>query len=540
MQYFIPAWYRQGGWGESEQVWYRARTVTEFDDTVKQVQLFFRRHVAPFRILLLSHSPNFRHFLHRQGVYHAPYWSCFDAMQGVRSRAMRPFSLYDLTWPEDVSFVYTPFAVLAMRDGAKYAQVEFAEDGNMFRVDLFKDGARVSTNLYDDRGFVSCQVAYKGGEAVRQRFFDEQGVWKFARYVGDGHVVVNPKSAWYLRGSGDDAEQVPYRRQRYERIDDVIAEVLRDRLADTSPADVFTIAMHPRHAQVLDEVLANRPKVLSFFGRRMGEGCLSPAGRRLLDAAACVVADRQDTAATVRGLMGDRHAPLRVITPYETRVEFGVSQHLRVQNVLVAVDALDDDLFDAAVVALARYVRTRNSRARVCLFTRSSRYEARSGLLERVRAALRRAGLDPGMAGEAQGSSENGLSEEDAPAVVFSVQQCVDELRVSRTIREQRVVVDLSPLPDQFLQISAMSMGIPQVTTRETDYVVDGRNGRVLQGASGLADAVDYYLSSVEHFNEAQIASYDLGSRFTADQLVKAWKEVIALGESASAAARTD
>ena len=43
MLYFIPAWYQQDDWKESEEVWYRSRTVTEFDDTVKQIQLFFRK-----------------------------------------------------------------------------------------------------------------------------------------------------------------------------------------------------------------------------------------------------------------------------------------------------------------------------------------------------------------------------------------------------------------------------------------------------------------------------------------------------------------
>lgn len=43
MQYFIPAWYKDNDWKENEQVWYRSRTVTEFDDTVKQIQLFLEK-----------------------------------------------------------------------------------------------------------------------------------------------------------------------------------------------------------------------------------------------------------------------------------------------------------------------------------------------------------------------------------------------------------------------------------------------------------------------------------------------------------------
>lgn len=523
---------------ENEQAWYRARTVTEFDDTVKQVQLFFRRHVAPFQIVLLGFSPNFRHFLHRQGVYHAPYWSCFDAMQGISSRSMRTFSFHDLAWPDEVEFVYSPFAVLAMRGGEKFAQVEFAEDGNMFLVDMFQGGQRVCTNLYDDRGFVSCQVSYKDGAPVRRRFFDEGGTWKLAQYLTDGHVVINPASAWFLHGNGGSAERVPYQRQRYDRLDDVIEEVFADFLRDTSGDDVFTIAMDPRHSEVLDHALAGRPKVLSFFGRRMGERGLTPAGRRLLSSAACVVADKEATAFDVCELMGSSTVPVRVITPYEARVEFGVSLHLHVQNVLVAVDSLSPELFDATIVSLANYVITRNHLARVCLFTRSAHYDQRIALLRQAQGALQRAGLDPEMASDGQGVSENQLPEGDATPVVFSVSQCVDELHVSRTIREQRVVVDLSPLPDQFLQISAMSTGIPQIAMCGTEYLEDGKNGRVIGDVSQLADAVDFYLGSVENFNEAQIASYELGGRFTSAELVKAWKEVIRIGQHSGAAAR--
>ncbi len=539
MQYFVPSWYRQDGWSENERLWYRSKDVTEFDDTVKQVQLFFRRHVAPFQIVLLGYAPNFRHFLHRQGVYHAPWWSCFDAIQAVRSRAMMPFSFRDLAWPKDVEFLYTPFAVVAMLAGEKYAQVEFAEDGNMFRVDLFRDDALVARNLYDDRGFVSCQVDYQDGVPVRRRLFDEDGTWRLAESLSDGHVVVNPKVAWYLHAGVGGTRRVPYRRERYESVDDVIEEVLEDYLADAAPDDVFTVAMHPRHSAVLSRALRGRTTVLSFFDRRMGDG-LTEAGRALLASCSCVVADKEATASRVRAQAGTIAAPIRVITPYETRVEVGDSLHLRVQNVLVAVDALDDVLFDAVAVCLAEYVAEKNGLARVCLFTRSSRYDVAADLLSRVRAALGRAGLDPAMAEPSEGRSENELPEEDGthPPCVFSVRQCVDELHVSRTMREQRVVVDLSPRPDQFLQISAMSMGVPQVTAHSTEYVVDGRNGRVLHDVRELADAVDFYLGSMEHFNEAQIASYEIGGKFSAQELVRAWKEVIGIGGHQGAPAR--
>ena len=105
MLYFIPAWYQQNQWCENEQRWTVRRMHTEFDDTVKQIQLFHRNKAYPYQIMLLSFAPNFRHFLHRQGMYRAPYWSCFDAMQEVRRKKAVVLSFHNLKWPEGIEFV---------------------------------------------------------------------------------------------------------------------------------------------------------------------------------------------------------------------------------------------------------------------------------------------------------------------------------------------------------------------------------------------------------------------------------------------------
>ena len=537
MQYFIPAWYQNGDWKENEQAWYRARTVTEFDDTVKQIQLFFRKHVAPFEILLLGFSPNFRHFLHRQGVYHAPYWSCFDAMQGITEKDIAMFSFHDLSWPEDVEFIYSPFAVIVKRGDEKYAQIEFAEDGNMFRVDMFKHQVRTCSNIYDDRGFISCQIVYRGGVPYREQYFDETGVWKFARFLDDGHVTINPESSWYVVNTDGEFVHVPYKKPRYRKIDEMIAEVMQENLRHISASDGFLIAMHPLHAGVLAETMQHQKTVLSFFGRRLDECGIGEMDKRLIAEADVIVADEQATAHQIRQQLGDDGLAIRVITPYDSRQELGNSLHLQVQNILLAIVQIADADFAELVVRLADYVTQRNHRARICLFTRSSRYNERGRLMQKARNVLRAADRDPDLAREDEGVTESQIDMQGRAQAVFSVAQCVDEMSVSRTLREQRVLVDLQAVPDQFLQISAMSIGLPQITAQETDYIADGQNGIVIHDASELPDAVDYYLSSIAHFNQAQIASYELGNQFTTGQLVQSWKEVIQSIEHQSTAA---
>ena len=128
MLHFIPAWYQQNKWSENEQNWHVRRMRSEFDDTVKQIQLFHRSKVHPFQIMLLSFAPNLRHFLHRQSVYRAPYWSCFDAIQEVKRKKAMVLSFHNLNWPEHIEFVYSPFVAIAMLHGEKYAQIEFGEE----------------------------------------------------------------------------------------------------------------------------------------------------------------------------------------------------------------------------------------------------------------------------------------------------------------------------------------------------------------------------------------------------------------------------
>jgi accessory secretory protein Asp1 len=527
MLYFIPAWYQNGTWKEHEPVWYRPRTVSEFDDTVKQIQLFSRNQTAPFKIIILGFSPNFRHFLHRQGIYHAPYWSCFDAMQGIRTQNMDVFSFHDLTWPEDVEFIYSPFAVIAQRKGQKYAQIEFAEDGNMFRVDMFEKNLITSSNLYDDRGFVSCRVLYRNGAPYLEQFFNEEGIWKFARYLDDGHVLINPESAWFLQDYHGQKQQMPYKQQVYSSIEEMITEVFESCLKENSSEDVFIAAMHPLHTEVLGRALEGRKLILSFFSRRFSEEGNWNTMLQLMRSASYIVADKTSTAKIVTEHADGCKTPVKVITPYDSRVDFGISNRLRVQNILLAVDQISDELFSAIAVSLAQYILSKNKRARVCLFTRSASYNEGGRLLHRVQLALQQAGMNPELAHEDTGRSESMVDENDRAEQIFSVAQCVDEMAVSRTLREQRVVVDVQALPDQFLQISAMSMGIPQITSTESDYAVDGKNCRVVSDVSELLDSLDYYLKNITNWNQAQIASYDIGSRFSTRKLVDAWREVI-------------
>jgi accessory secretory protein Asp1 len=528
MLYFIPAWYQQNEWRENEQSWHVRRMHSEFDDTVKQIQLFHRSKACEYRILLLGCVPNFRHFLHRQSVYHAPYWSCFDAIQEVRRTRVCVMSFHDLNWPRGISFVYTPFVVVAYRRGEKYAQVEFGEDGNPIRIDFYGGGQVKRKNIYDDRGFVSSIIVYEDGEPSCQEYLTEDGQLKMRVFLKDGHVEINPSCPGYrISYEGREWTETFYR-LNYDSLEQVIGEVFAAYIQKTGYRDVFCVAMHPLHLSLTTGILGGKKTILSFFSDRCSLEA-HPEAIALVESANYLIADSQANAQQIARALHRLPLNMMDITPYDTRVDFGISQQLNVQKILIPVDGLGQEHFAEIIRLLAGYLAT-NANARVHLFTRDAAYDRGERLLEQARSILEEAGFDPRMAEQTEGDdrqAENDLEEGTGGEQLFFVEQCVDELSVSKCIREQRVVADLRATPELYLQISCISTGIPQIVRTETPYVEADKNGKVLRDIRMLPQALAFYLEGMANWNEAMVHAYEIGQQFTTARLLEEWKEVI-------------
>lgn len=524
MLYFIPAWYLKDEWKEDEQIWYSRRTKTETDDTVKQIQLFQRNDICEYEILLLSYAPNFRHFLHRQSMFRAPYWSVFDAVQEVRRKKQAMLSFHNLNWPRNIEFVYTPFSIIAMLQGDIYANIEFGEYGNLIQVDLFRDGKITRTNIYDDRGFISCTEVFENGKKAYEQYLTEKGVWKLCRFA-DGHVVVNPRSGQYLIRTPKGENEILFRKSTYESIGEVIEEVLAAWLKTTQEENIFCAAAHGQHLPMLDRLLAERITIYSVFQDRLS--MKEEKSVWALSHGNCIVTDSEDNLELLLKIDGIEKNRKVNIPPYDTRLDPGISQQLSVQNILFPVDHLSLEDLEEAVKYLAAYLEE-NKDARVCLFTRKADFGREDAILKQVSGTLEQNGYPSGWARKVNKNKfEFLLDEEDQIPVLFFVEQCVDELSVNKCVRQQRVFVDLANPPDLFLQISCVGMGIPQILRSVTQYMRPGKNGRVCRDISRLGEDLKYYLENLSNWNTAMIRSFELGKTHTTQYLVEQWEEVI-------------
>ena len=435
-------------------------------------------------------------------------------------------SFHNLNWPRHTEFIYTPFVIIAMLHGVRYAQLEFGEDGNLIQIDMYEDGKLRRTNIYDDRGFISSTILYEDETPFRQDYLMENGVWKLRHYIQDGHVEINPNAPNYLLVYQECEQTLPFLQMSYESLDRIIEEVLTSYLKLVDEEDIFCVAMHERHAALIQEALKGRKTILSFFEDRYDLG-RHPEMLPMVEQADYVIADSQENRRLIQG-QANNLLRIKDITPFDSRVDFGISQQLNVQKILVPVDNLEDEVFAELIRALGTYL-PENKNAQIHLLTRQAEYDRKSRLLSKTRECLKRAGMEEAWAAEQRSGNiaENNLEDEDQVTVRFYVEQCVDELSVSKCMREQRLVVDMRSMTEVYLRINAISVGIPQIVRKKTQFVEHGKNGYVVQDTKQIPKLLEFYLGSLTNWNEAMVYSYEVGKKYTTDVLLREWKEVI-------------
>ena len=578
MLYFIPAWYKQNMWCENEQQWYKRRLKSEFDETIKQITLFHRNVDRPYRILVLGYSPNFRHFLHRQGMYRSKYWSCFDAIAQIRRKKVAVLSYHDIKWPKGLEFVYSPFSIIALQGDVKYAQVEFGEDGNPISIDMFEAGKICRRNYYDDRGFVSSTIIYENGIEQYQDFLMENGIWKIREYKNDGHVIVNQTCPNYdvvpdaKNGKAGEPVEMRFTKAEYDSIEAVIEEVFASYVKLTRQDDSFFVAMHPLHISVAEHVLKGKRVIATFFENRFDFAQISRAAD-FLEHAENIITDSdyttklimtnlsgsydinsdsqagsaQETGEIAADKISVNNEPVRLhitdIPPYDTRMDFGISSQLRVQNILVPVDGLTEDAFAQIIKGLADYLST-NELARVHFFTRDASWGHEDAIKNDTAELLDSMGYDShwvtgdgeaalGFGGRgADDSAENEQEDVEKPVEQrFFVDVCVDERDISKCINEQRVILDMRGTMDVFVYVTAISKGVPRISMSADQFLIPGKNGMVIDDFSDIGRCLTYYLDSFVNWNQALVECYELGQKYTTSVLLKKWRKVLNFSE---------
>ena len=408
-----------------------------------------------------------------------------------------------------------------MYDGQKYAQVEFGEDGNPIIIDMYEGGQICRRNYYDDRGFVSSTIIYENGQMKYQEYLMENTIWKLRVNASDGSVMVNPSYPMYDTKTGEKQ----FCKLSYGSLDEVIQEVMSGFVNETGTKDTFFVAAHSLHMNVLGEVLRGRKVVYTFFEERYDYSKIHGI-KSYLKASEYIITDSEHTTKIIKDNLSDENLSIMDIPPYDTRMDFGISQQLKVQNILIPIDGLDAAVFRAIIRKVSEYLCI-NDLARVHIFTRNAQWGHEDNIRKELAGILKEYGYDTGWVSKADDIDEN----EKRIKQRFFIDVCVDERTISKCINEQRVILDLRGVVDVFLYITAISKGVPRISFSEDQFLHDGQNGIIIDDHDQIGTSLAFYLDSLENWNAALVACYEAGKNYKTEVLLGKWRKVLGIVE---------
>lgn len=440
------------------------------------------------------------------------------------------------------------------RDDSEYSLSD--EITLLNRADMFIFASAALRDYYIANGLKekpSSTVIYENGIEQYQDFLMENGIWKIREYKNDGHVVVNPTCPDYdvvpdaKSGKAGEPVEIRFTKAEYDSLEAVIEEVFASYVNLTRQGDSFFVAMHPLHIRVAEHVLKGKRVIATFFENRFDFTQTSLAAD-FLEHAENIITDSDYTTKIIMANLGAvNNKPFRLhitdIPPYDTRMDFGISSQLRVQNILVPVDGLTKDAFAQIIKGLADYL-TINDLARVHFFTRDASWGHEDAIKNDTVKLLDSMGYDSRLVtgdGEAAlgfgGSGADVFAENELGDIEKTVEQrffvdvCVDERDISKCINEQRVILDMRGTMDVFVYVTAISKGVPRISLSADQFLVSGKNGMVIDDFSDIGRSLTYYLDSFENWNQALVECYELGQKYTTSVLLKKWRKVLNFSE---------
>lgn len=508
------------------------------EDIAANIADLLRRTEQPFTLYTVSFLPDLRHRLHQIGLLESAWWNAYDAIAGIELKNGAPADQLDLLWPDDVNFVATPDLTYVYQQDVLFATCRYSYDHYLNQVDYFDPTGRLrKSETYDDRGFMSRRVTFDADQQSRTTLYNEFG--QLILTITQDGVQIDPSQ----RGR--------FEHMHYDQFHDLLDEVCAKQLEQEPDAKLLVI-----YRQDFDfptaKILAEHTYDLVIAS---SETKIDPNDiwLHLLTAVSTkVVATDIAASRGIQRAMTDwallTEKAIRLISPYGSDLNLGISNELsdmivywRMENLsehdrqvtvtalfncllahdqMVLVASMDSavDVTQAQVMQLIDgqfNVADRHDDLKIAVaYLKAKRDETPVANLVQIKQLQKTA---------------NWSDIESAAEVLLRVviRERDDHAAILSTLHTARLLIDLADQIDPFVQLAAISAGVPQLVHLKTQYVTDEGNGRVVNNPKELAAGVDFYLEGLYNWNQALVYNVAKIERFADRELIKQWQEVL-------------
>ena len=492
MEYFVPAWH-----GKLADWAYNVPHI-QFYDAINQMRVL-QDNGKKIGMIIPNYQPQLTSKLNQLVFYPDNLFSVYDYLQGIDQVENQILDYTDFKWPEEAFFDFTPFRIMVISANRLYAQIIFDNDGKILSVVYFDENKQLSKTLtIDSRGFVSSEEV--NDEVI---YFDQIGHWRFKYNKQTDQVTMNDVFN-------------PCNQDQYLHLSDLISEVFEDRVLPKIKAGDHLIASLDDQSALPVQALKQVPTIYSVSQWNEYTHSLLEAGSGQM------IVDSHMTANRVEGLV-DRRFDITVMPPFQTQFKLGHSQRSKRQIIGVFAEHMSYQELKQITEMLYQRLMNNPTGEGVHFLTYSS---AQDNLVNQVIDELK---------AEHNGEFTMGKSKEDPdevkleskkiPYLSIKKDRLTNTAEVMRALDKVRVLVSWND-GDDFLEMAAISVGVPQLQNYEPTTVVDRRNGWICADFNELNQGLTYFLSNLQNWNQALVYNVKILNQFSEENLMKEWQKI--------------
>lgn len=514
------------------------------NDRILNITKLFTESGEPYKLFLLNHLPFLRYKAQEHLLLSNCYWRAYDIVQNISLQVGHPLGLEDLSFPDDVEIIYTPFGIVLFQKNQKFGEIKFNKYGCIEGVKYFQENYDYF-EYYDDRGFLSLiEYLTKQNVATKREYFNEYGEKTLTEILGrQPHIIIEEAGADCLK------------EKTFTSMADVIAEVLKlevsqikDRyknIITTTDNDILCVTQAIQEEEQLVRIVSD-DDVLQSYDKTLFINSVKKAK--------CVVTD---TTAKSRELLSVKKAhtelvdtKIATIPMFNTELSLGMSNSIAQLIIYWRVDQLTDFLFEANQVfinnliehtkySLVVEVSTRLDQSKLQdhqkmlidsyfeVDSESEDFKKTAHFIEAKR--TKHLYKTDELAIEEIRKSDSWKNLVKAINVYnrieFRVQPTL--LSVRNDFHKTRLYVDINENYDLQMQSLAISAGVPQLAKVKTDFIEEKKNGRIVKRISELEPALTYFLQNLSNWNVALVKNVSVIEDFSPQIILEKWRDVL-------------
>ena len=497
--------------------------------------LMLKRANRNFVILVPGFYPQLTEQLNKFGLLNAQVWQAFDDIQKINRKIGAPLSFESLPI-QNFEKVYYPSGILLLKNGRVRAVVDLFEGMILSNITYYNDfTSRIIDyiDMFDSRGFLSRRCLFR------------KGILKFIYLFNDlGEIVLVVDGASNrIINTGSNGSYASY-------IGKTIDELVNSRIQrylNSQEKPVHIVSTYNNYDGISFKKAPNEWKIVEVLPDDISFQKLSPDNIpnnvRFIRSAKNINTNNQNT-------ISDSIKNITMIPAFCTEFNLGSSNSMDMQLIFWNIEDMDESQIKSSLSAVLNIILEFND---IGILMNVFNSAVLVDIQEFVKSYIEKKfdiSLDSDnfkwvheyftakkkhqLTANMQKQLKEKRKLEDWKKLI-SANEAMNKIEYKNTedigvlnevMHKARLLIDLSKSPRTFLQIKAITNGIPQLNISKSPFLVSRKNGIVLEDKADLSsilkESILFFLDNLNNWNISLVTNVQLIRKFSLDKNIKA------------------